>query len=138
MNPIVGWSLAAVAVALAWLQWGWQGPVLALTMIVFWLLLQFSRALRAMRLAAQAPVGRVPSAVMLHAKLRRGRRLLDILPLTGSLGEKVANDPETFVWRDASGASVRVELVRGRCVCWRLERPADVKNPAEAGFERNE
>jgi hypothetical protein len=131
MNPVVGWSLAVLAVALAWMQWGWPGVLLAVSVIVFWLLLQFSRVLRVMRQAAQAPVGHVASAVMLHARLAQGMRLVDILPLTRSLGEKVADDPETFVWRDAAGASVRVELVHGRCRQWQLVRPHDGP-PAEA------
>jgi hypothetical protein len=101
--------------------------------IVFWLLLQFSRSVRVMSQAAQSPVGHVDSAVMLHAKLKTGMRLLDILPLTRSLGEKVdegMGDPETFIWRDTSGASVRVELRGGRCTRWELQREtADPSDP---------
>jgi uncharacterized protein (DUF58 family) len=125
MNRWVGWTLAVLAIAIGYVQYGWQGAVLGVTMVVFWLLLQFSKAMRVMRGASQAPVGRVDSAVMLHAKLRPGMRLLEILPLTRSLGRKVADDPETFEWADASGASVRVELVGGRCRRWSLQRPAD-------------
>ena len=62
---------------------------------------------------------------MLHAKLRQGMRLLEILPLTRSLGLKVAEVPETFEWKDDSGDCVRIELVDGRCARWRLERRAD-------------
>jgi len=47
MNAFVGWLLAAAVLAIGYVQWGWPGVVLAVTMIVFWLLLQFSRALRA-------------------------------------------------------------------------------------------
>jgi phosphatidylglycerophosphate synthase len=125
MNAWTGWALAALGLVVGWTQWGWQGVVLAVTLIIFWLLLQFSRSVRVMSQAAQAPVGHVDSAVMLHAKLKTGMRLLDILPLTRSLGEKVADDPETYVWRDTSGASVRVELVKGRCTRWELLRPVD-------------
>lgn len=127
MSATWGWALALVAVALGWMQWGWQGVVLAVSVIVFWLLLQFSRALRVMRQAAGAPVGHVASAVMLHAKLRTGMRLMDIIPLTRSLGQMVqreAGAPETFTWTDSSGATVRVELVAGRLRQWTLERPA--------------
>lgn len=130
MNPILGWGLAVLGTALAYLQYGWQGVVFAVTLVVFWLLLQFSRAMRTMRMAAGAPVGHVDSAVMLQAKLRKGMRLLEILPLTRSLGRKVADEPETFVWTDGSGASVRVELVGGRCTAWRLERPGEAEPPA--------
>ncbi|MFM7703598.1 MAG: hypothetical protein ACKO6D_01535, partial [Rubrivivax sp.] len=68
MSPWVGWALAAGALATGWLSYGWAGLVLAVTCIVFWLLLQFSRAMRVMRMAASRPVGTVDSAVMLHSK----------------------------------------------------------------------
>ena len=129
MNPWVGWALAALAIAVGYAQYGWRGVVLGVTVVVFWLLLQFGKAMRVMRTAAAAPVGVVGSAVMLHAKLRRGMRLIEILPLTRSLGRKVADDPETFEWRDASGAAVRVQLQRGRCTDWTLSR-ADGEAPA--------
>ena len=67
MNPVVGWGLALVAVVAGWLGYGWRGLVLAVTVIVFWLLLQFSRSLRALQRAGQRPVGTVANAVMLHA-----------------------------------------------------------------------
>jgi hypothetical protein len=129
MNASWGWILAALAVVVGWHQWGWQGLVLAVTVTVFWLLLQFSRAVRVMRQAAGAPVGHVASAVMLHSRLRQGMRLLEIIPLTRSLGQRVEEPPapdpalERFVWTDASGASVRVELASGRLRAWTLERP---------------
>ena len=122
MNPVIGWSLAALAVALGHLQWGWRGVVLAVTVIVFWLLLQFGRALRVLRAAGQAPVGHVQSAAMLNAKLHPGLRLPQILALTRSLGTRIADDPETFEWRDAGGDTVRVELRNGRLVRWALQR----------------
>ena len=122
MNASMGWLLAAGALAAGYLAYGWPGVVLAVTAIVFWLLLQFSRALRVMRLAAQAPVGEVASAVMLHANLRQGMRLMDVIKLTRSLGRKVGDEPETFAWRDASGAEVVAEFVDGRCRGWRLTR----------------
>lgn len=129
MNAWVGWTLAVLAIAVGYVQYGWRGVVLGVTVVVFWLLLQFGKAMRVMRTAAAAPVGVVGSAVMLHAKLRRGMRLIEILPLTRSLGRKVADDPETFEWRDASGAAVRVQLQRGRCTDWTLSR-ADGEAPA--------
>ncbi|MEN9628507.1 MAG: hypothetical protein RJA10_1734 [Pseudomonadota bacterium] len=122
MNPILGWGLAVVAVVAGWLSYGWQGVVLAVSVTVFWLLLQFSRVLRVMRMAAGRPVGSIENAVMLHAKLRPGLKLLQILPLTRSLGQKVADDPETFVWTDGGGDRVRVELRDGHCTAFALER----------------
>ena len=118
----IGWALAVAAVAVGYAGYGWRGVLLAVTVIVFWLLLQFSRALRVMRLAAQAPVGQVPSAVMLHAKLQPGMPLMAIIKLTRSLGRKVRDEPETFAWRDESGAEVEIEFAGGRCKVWRLTR----------------
>ncbi len=125
MNTWMGWSLAATALVAGYASYGWRGVVLALSVVVFWLLLQFSRALRVMRLAAAAPVGMVPSAVMLHAQLGAGLRLMDIIKLTRSLGRKVRDEPETFAWRDESGAEVEIEFADGRCARWQLKRPPE-------------
>ena len=125
MNSWTGWALAAAALVAGYLSYGWRGVVLALSVVVFWLLLQFSRALRAMRLAAAAPVGHVPSAVMLHARLSVGLRLMDVIKLTRSLGRKVGDEPETFAWRDESGAEVEIEFDDGRCTRWQLRRPPE-------------
>lgn len=124
-GAFIGWALAALAVGVGYMQWGWQGVVLAVTVVVFWLSLQFSRALRVLRNAGQAPVGHVPNAVMLHAKLQRGQRLPQILALTKSLGRKLADDPETFEWCDAGGDAVRVEMQSGKVQRWTLQRAAD-------------
>lgn len=129
MNASWGWALAALAVFVGWMQWGWQGVLMAVTVTVFWLLLQFNRAVRVMRQATGAPVGHVESAVMLHSRLRQGMRLMEIIPLTRSLGQRADDtavaDPalERFVWTDASGCSVSVELARGQVRSWTLQRP---------------
>ena len=93
MNPWVGWLLAIAALLAGWQIYGWRGLVLALTVIVFWLLLQFTRIARVMREPANRRSGTVDSAVMLNAKLAAGTPLLDVLRLTKSLGRKVADDP---------------------------------------------
>ncbi|MFM7532089.1 MAG: hypothetical protein ACKO5J_06325 [Rubrivivax sp.] len=140
MGATWGWALAVAAVVVGWLQWGWQGVALAVTLTVFWLLLQFNRAVRAMRQASAAPVGRVGSAVMVHARMRRGMRLMELIPITRSLGKVVPADPaagsglgarEAFGWEDESGARLRVNLVGGRVVSWVLERPAEPERPDE-------
>lgn len=122
MNPRLGWGLAVLAVAAGYVGWGWPGVALAVTVVVFWMLLQLSRVLRVMRRAGQRPLGEIDNAVMLHARLQPGMTLLQILPLTRSLGVKVADDPETFVWTDGGGDRVRVELRGGRCSAFALER----------------
>lgn len=122
-EQMMGWALAAAAIAAGYVQWGWRGVLLGITVVVFWLLLQFSRALRAMRTAAGAPKGTVASAVMLHSRLKPGLHLTELLRLTGSLGERVSEEPEAYDWADASGARVRVELRHGRVSSWALQRP---------------
>lgn len=124
MNAKLGWALAFAALVVGYWQYGWPGLVLALTVIVFWLLLQFSRAMRAMRLAGSAPVGHVPSAVMFQSRLREGLRLIDVIKLTRSLGQRLGDEPERLRWQDESGASVEVELVNGCVSRWTLHRPA--------------
>jgi len=42
--------------------------------------------------------------------------------LTRSLGQRVAETPETWAWRDDAGDEVRVELHDGRVTAWRLLR----------------
>lgn len=128
MNPVLGWALAALFVALAWRQYGWQGVAFAATAIVFWLLLQFNRAMRVMKRAAGAPVGQVDSAVMLHAWMKPGVTLMQVVARTRSLGRKVADDPERYEWVDASGVRVTVDVRKGRCTGWQLQR--DEAGPA--------
>jgi len=86
MNPILGWALAALLLVAGWQGYGIKGIALGVTLIVFWLILQFNRSLRVMRNAGSAPVGHVDSAVMLNAKLREGLQMLQVLALTKSLG----------------------------------------------------
>lgn len=124
MNPILGWALVAVFVALAWHQYGWQGVLFAITVVVFWLLLQFSRAMRAMKQAGQAPVGRVDSAVMLNAKLRPGMTMLQVIGLTKSLGRKLDAGDDDWAWSDEGGSTVRLHFTGGKLARHELDRPA--------------
>lgn len=140
MDARVGWALAVVAIALGWVQYGWRGVLLVVSGIVFWLLLQFTRALRAMRTAGGAPVGHVDSAVMLQSQLKRGQRLMDVIVRTRSLGQKVEPaaadgaapapaDAESFRWADGSGAWVVVHLAGGRVTHWEFGR-AETATPS--------
>ncbi len=124
MNAALGWALAVAAVAAGYGGYGWRGLLLALTVVAFWLLLQFSRGLRAMRDAAGRPVGTIANAVMLQSRLHAGLTLAQILKHTRSLGHKRADEPETYAWRDAGGDEVVVELRQGRLARWRLQRQA--------------
>ncbi len=121
-NALLGWALALAAVAVGYLGYGWRGVALAVTVAVFWLLLQFSRALRALRDASGRPVGQVSSAVMLHAKLHAGMRLPEVIKHTRSLGRKLSDVPETWAWADEAGDEVQVVLTNGRITAWSLKR----------------
>jgi hypothetical protein len=123
VNPLLGWALAALFAFASWQAYGGPGLAMAASAIVFWLLLQFNRAVRVMKNAAAAPVGSIPSAVMFNAWLRRGVTMIRIVSHTRSLGRKVGAGDDDWVWTDAGGSSVSVHLERGRLVSWRLERP---------------
>jgi hypothetical protein len=123
VSPLLGWALAAALLATSGYSYGWPGLALGFSVIVFWLLLQFNRALRMMKKAGSAPVGHVDSAVMLNAKLQPGMRMMEVLRLTNSLGEKAGESPEAWRWRDGGGVAVTVEFAAGRISRWTLERP---------------
>jgi hypothetical protein len=129
MNPLLGWALAALMVGAAWHFYAWQGVVVAVTAIVFWLLLQFNRAIRVMKNAGSAPVGHVDSAVMFNAKLRAGMQMLQVVTLTRSLGRRVSESPEVWAWADAGHAEVIVTFVNGRSTAWLLNRPTEGGEP---------
>lgn len=122
MNTALGWLLVVGALVAGWFAWGWQGMVLAVTVIVFWLLLQFSRTLRTMKKAAARPLGEVANAVMLQSRLAAGMNLLQVIQLTGSLGRQLSKEPEVFAWQDAGGDAVHVTLADGRVSGWTLVR----------------
>jgi hypothetical protein len=122
MSAAFGWALAAAAVVVGWFGWGWPGVVLAVTVTVFWLVLQFNRAVRVMRSASGAPVGHVASAVMLHARLQPRMTLVKVIGVTKSLGRRVSESPEVWAWADPGGNTLQVTLARGRVTQWSLVR----------------
>lgn len=124
MTPLLGWGLAMAAVASGYLAYGWPGVALAFTVIVFWLLLLLSRALRVMRRAGKSPIGHVDSALMLQSRLKTGMRLIDVLGLTHSLGERVGEEPEVWRWHDSGGDAVALTFESGRLSRWQIVRAA--------------
>jgi len=125
MNPMLGWALAALLLMLAWQSWGWQGVLAAVTFIVFWLLLQFNRAVRTMKNAGNAPVGHVPSAVMLNAKLKPGLTMLQIVGMTKSLGRQLDDAGDRWAWQDAGGSRITLQFQAGKLVKFELDRPPE-------------
>lgn len=140
MNHLaVSWGLALAAFVVGYVGYGWAGVALAFTAVTFWLLLQFSRAVRVLRTAGSNPMGQVPNAVMLQARLVKGMRLPQILKVTESLGRPIAllteapagaveHDAapsgvfERYGWTDGGGDEVRVVLRSGRLTEWALHR----------------
>ena len=125
MNPRLGWALALVALAVGGAAYGWRGLALATSAVLFWLMLQLNRSVRVMRAAATAPLGQVPSAVMLQAKLRIGMPMLEIVAETRCLGRHLGSAPDLWGWSDAAGNLLQVALDRGRCTGWTLLRSDD-------------
>ena len=132
MNARLGWLLAALFAFAAWRAYGVAGLAFAASAIVFWLLLQFNRAVRVMKKAGASPVGHVASAVMFHAGLRRGMTMLQIVTRTKSLGRKVEGSEDDWRWSDDGGASVVLHFERGRLVRWQIERPPEPEAPTPA------
>ena len=125
MNARLGWLLATGFAFAAWRAYDLAGLALAASVIVFWLLLQFNRAIRVMKNAADSPVGHVASAVMFHATLARGMTMLQIVSKTKSLGRKVEGSDDDWRWSDDGGASVVLHFERGRLARWQIERAAE-------------
>jgi hypothetical protein len=62
---------------------------------------------------------------MFHAQLHDGLRLLNVMGLAASLGQRIANEDkknDIFEWRDAGGDSVRCHFHEGRLQQWSLSR----------------
>ncbi len=133
-NSALGWALVVAAFAVGYALYGWPGVLLAFTITVFWLLLQFSRVLRVMRKAAMQPPGHVEGAVMLASRLRPGLRMIDVLALTGSLGRRLPHPSpgaqESWEWSDAGGDAVVVDFSGGRTLGATLERRGPGETPA--------
>lgn len=133
MNKNIGWALAALALAVGWVMYRWPGVVMALSIVVFWLLLQFGRAMRVMANAGRSPVGTIPNAVMVHARLREGQTMLELLQITRALGQAVPDAPDTWRWTDAGGDTVTVTLPAGRLKTWQLKRNESASADPENG-----
>ncbi len=119
---------AVVAVVLAYRSYGWAGVAAVVSVLVFWILLHFSRMMQVLKRATGRPIGYVDSAVMLNAKLRPGATLLHVVAMTRSLGElKTPKDeqPEVFVWTDGSQSCVTCTFVGGKLSHHELFRPPE-------------
>ena len=127
----MNWRNIAVVLGLAVLlfgsfrAFGWWGFSLVSSGIVFWLLQLTTRLMQTMERAADQPVGTVANAVMFHAQLNTGLRLLKVIGLATSLGQRLPSEDTTmdvFEWRDAAGDSVQCHFRQGHLQLWSLSR----------------
>ncbi len=123
MNRWVAIVLGIVALFAGGLLFGWKGVVLVMAVLIGWMLVEFWKLMRLMGMASKGPVGRVQSAAALNERLRPGLKLVDVLPMTGSLGEKLGDAPLSYAWTDAGGARVEIVLQQGRLLSWQLIQP---------------
>jgi hypothetical protein len=128
------WRNLAVVLGLAVLLYGsfrafgWWGFSLVSSGIIFWLLQLSTRLMQTMERAADQPVGSVSNAIMFHAQLHDGLRLLKVIGLAASLGQRLPSDDKTmdiFEWRDGSDDRVQCHFQEGRLRQWTLVRAAD-------------
>ena len=127
----MNWRNLAVVTGLAVLLYGsfralgWWGFSLVSSGIVFWLLQLSTRLMQTMERAADQPVGSVANAVMFHAQLHDGLRLLKVIELAASLGQRIPSEDkkaDIFEWRDTGGDSVQCHFQDGRLQQWSLSR----------------
>jgi Flp pilus assembly protein TadB len=127
--PILG----VIVVVVAWRAYGWPGVAMAVTGIVMWMLLHFTRMMKVLQRASNRPVGFCDSAVMLNAKLRPGVNLLHVIAMTKAVGEQLSpkeEEPEVYRWTDGGASSVTCTFAAGKLVKWELFRPQGVPDEA--------
>ena len=119
--------------AIAYRSYGWQGLVVVASVLVFGVLLHFSRTMQVLKRAANRPIGYVDSAVMLNAKIKPGATLLHVVAMTRALGllkSAKGAQPEVFEWKDGSESIVTCTFVGGKLSHHELSRPqADAALP---------
>ena len=122
---LVPLALIAGAV-LAYRSYGWAGIAAAVSVLVFWVLMHFSRMMQVLKRATARPIGHVDSAVMLNAKLKPGVTLLHVIAMTRALGalqSTKGEQPEVFRWTDGSQSFVTCTFVSGKLSHYELFRP---------------
>jgi hypothetical protein len=118
--PILALALSYAA----WRSYGAQGLVLSMLMLIFWLLLHFTKLMRLLRKVAARPMGRVSNAEALRARLKPGMAMVEVIRLTLSLGELRTppdTEPEERHWADDTGQAVVCRFEHGRLVSFQLE-----------------
>ena len=113
---------------LAYRSYGWQGIAAVVSVLVFGILLHFSRMMQVLKRTADRPMGYVGSAVMLNAKLQQGKTLMHVIAMTKALGELLSvkdAQPEVFRWTDGTKSHVTCTFLNGKLQSWALYRPVE-------------
>jgi hypothetical protein len=130
-NRRMNWRNLLLPIGLAGLlflsfrAFGWWGFSLACSGTIFWLLQHVTRLMKTMEAAAQRPMGTLDNAVMFHAQLHNGQRLLEVIGLARSLGQRQSASgvqPEIFSWHDQAGDGVECTFDQGKLVHSALKR----------------
>ena len=129
--------LAASALLAGWWSFRWAGLVLGITVLAFWSILQFNRASRQLRNVADRPKGMVDSVVTLQSKLAHGMSMGDVLAISRSLGQRMNERGNEWLWRDSYGNQIVVTFRRGAVERWSATRTetapsASTQRPATA------
>jgi hypothetical protein len=118
----------------AWRSYGLPGLLLAVLMLSFWLMLHFTKLMRLLRTVAARPMGRTRDAAALHARLKPGMAMVDVIRLTLSIGH-LRTPPDTEseerLWADDTGQAVVCRFEHGRLVSFQL---APVSPPVDGGI----
>jgi hypothetical protein len=119
--------------------YGWKGLVVVVSVLMFGILLHFSRMMQVLKRAANRPIGYVDSAVMLNAKLKPGATLLHVVAMTRSLGllkSIKGEQPEVFEWKDGSESVVTCTFVGGKLAHHALSRPDPAHSASQQTAEQ--
>ena len=126
-SRIITLMLVATAFVMAYTYYKWPGVAIVVSGLVTWALLHFSRMMQILKRAANRPIGYVDSAVMLNAKLQKGKTLMHVIAMTKALGELLSVkdvQPEVFRWTDGTQSHVTATFAGGKLQSWELFRPA--------------
>ncbi len=127
-QKIITFILVAGAFIMAHTYYQWPGVAIVATGLVTWALLHFSRMMQILKRAANRPIGFVDSAVMLNAKLQKGKTLMHVVAMTKALGELLSvkdAQPEIFRWTDGTLSHVTATFAGGKLQSWELFRPVE-------------
>lgn len=136
-KSILYWLGAAALIAAAYRAFEWRGVAIAVSGMVFWFLLHWTRMMQILKRAVKRPVGYVDSAVMFNAKLKPKWSLLQVIALAHSFGQRQTEQcaqPEVFRWSDGGHSYVECSFIQGKLSHWQLVRPTDLEPTSQSAI----